>query len=130
MAQQIRDLMTPNPVVLPGTASVHEAARAMRDADIGDVMAVTRRAQASPQICGPSAARAATLRPSLLRTDVRVPTRAAGRRNERRPAAFRREPSHVGIHGGRWTDDTVRLRQAILTDGSVPDMDVSNYKPL
>jgi hypothetical protein len=25
MAQQIRELMTPNPVVLPGTASVHEA---------------------------------------------------------------------------------------------------------
>jgi CBS domain-containing protein len=30
--------MTPNPVVLPGTASVHEAARAMRDAQIGDVI--------------------------------------------------------------------------------------------
>ena len=66
MAQQIRDLMTPNPVVLPGTASVHEAARAMRDADIGDVMAVTRRAQASPQICGPSSARAVALRQNLL----------------------------------------------------------------
>ena len=38
MAQQIRELMTPNPVALPGTASVHEAARAMRDADIGDVI--------------------------------------------------------------------------------------------
>jgi CBS domain-containing protein len=40
MAQQIQDLMTPNPVVLPGTASVHEAARAMRDADIGDVIVI------------------------------------------------------------------------------------------
>ena len=38
MAQQIRELMTPNPVALPGTASVHEAACAMRDADIGDVI--------------------------------------------------------------------------------------------
>jgi CBS domain-containing protein len=38
MAQQIRELMIPNPVALPGTASVHEAARAMRDADIGDVI--------------------------------------------------------------------------------------------
>jgi CBS domain-containing protein len=38
MAQQIRELMTPNPVTLPGTASVHEAARAMRAADIGDVI--------------------------------------------------------------------------------------------
>ena len=32
MAQQIRELMTSNPVSMPGTASVHEAARAMRDA--------------------------------------------------------------------------------------------------
>src|SRR5438477_12892774 len=47
MAQQIRDLMTQNPVSLPGTASVHEAARAMRDADIGDVIVIENN-----QICG------------------------------------------------------------------------------
>ena len=47
MAQQIRDLMTPNPVALPGTASVHEAARAMRDADIGDVIVIENN-----QVCG------------------------------------------------------------------------------
>ena len=47
MAQQIRELMTPNPVVLPGTASVHEAARAMRDADIGDVIVIENN-----QVCG------------------------------------------------------------------------------
>jgi CBS domain-containing protein len=40
MAQQIRELMTPTPVVLPGTASVHETARAMRDAEIGDVIVI------------------------------------------------------------------------------------------
>jgi CBS domain-containing protein len=40
MAQQIRELMTQNPVSLPGTASVREAARAMRDADIGDVIVI------------------------------------------------------------------------------------------
>ena len=47
MAQQIRELMTPNPVALPGTASVHEAARAMRDADIGDVIVIENN-----QVCG------------------------------------------------------------------------------
>ena len=47
MAQQIRELMTPNPVALPGTASVREAARAMRDADIGDVIIIENN-----QICG------------------------------------------------------------------------------
>jgi len=40
MAQQIRELMIQNPVSLPGTASVHEAAHAMRDADIGDVIVI------------------------------------------------------------------------------------------
>jgi CBS domain-containing protein len=47
MAQQVRELMTPNPVVLPGTASVHEAARAMRDAQIGDVIVIENN-----QVCG------------------------------------------------------------------------------
>jgi CBS domain-containing protein len=47
MAQQIRELMTPNPVVLPGTASVHEAAQAMRDADIGDVIVIENQ-----RVCG------------------------------------------------------------------------------
>jgi CBS domain-containing protein len=47
MAQQIRVLMTPNPVSMPGTASVHEAARAMRDADIGDVIVIEHH-----QVCG------------------------------------------------------------------------------
>ena len=47
MAQHIRELMTPNPVALPGTASVHEAARAMRDAQIGDVMVIEH-----DQVCG------------------------------------------------------------------------------
>jgi CBS domain-containing protein len=47
MAQQIREVMTPNPVTLPGTASVHEAARAMRDAQIGDVIVIEHN-----QVCG------------------------------------------------------------------------------
>jgi CBS domain-containing protein len=46
-AQQIRELITPNPVALPGTASVHEASRAMRDADIGDVIAIEHQ-----RVCG------------------------------------------------------------------------------
>jgi CBS domain-containing protein len=47
MAQHIRELMTSNPVTMPGTASVHEAARAMRDADIGDVIVIENN-----QVCG------------------------------------------------------------------------------
>ena len=47
MAQQIRELMPPNPVALPGTAPVHEAACAMRDADIGDVIVIEHN-----QVCG------------------------------------------------------------------------------
>jgi CBS domain-containing protein len=47
MTQQIRELMTPNPVALPGTASVHEAATAMRDAQIGDVIVIENN-----EVCG------------------------------------------------------------------------------
>jgi hypothetical protein len=35
MAQQMCALMPPNPEALPGTAAVHEAARAMRGAESG-----------------------------------------------------------------------------------------------
>jgi CBS domain-containing protein len=47
MAQQIRELMTLNPVSMPGTASVQEAARSMRDHDIGDVIVIEH-----DQVCG------------------------------------------------------------------------------
>jgi CBS domain-containing protein len=47
MAQQVRELMTSNPVTLPGTASVYEAARAMRDTEIGDVIVIEHH-----QVCG------------------------------------------------------------------------------
>jgi CBS domain-containing protein len=47
MPQRIHDVMTPNPVSLQGTASVREAARAMRDQDIGDVIVIENN-----QICG------------------------------------------------------------------------------
>jgi CBS domain-containing protein len=38
MTQLIRDVMTPGPTAVPATATAAEAARAMRDEDIGDVI--------------------------------------------------------------------------------------------
>jgi CBS domain-containing protein len=38
MAQRIREVMTPDPVVLPATATLEEAARSMKEQDIGDVL--------------------------------------------------------------------------------------------
>lgn len=38
MARAIKDVMTPNPVTLQANATVLDAARAMRDSDIGDVI--------------------------------------------------------------------------------------------
>jgi CBS domain-containing protein len=38
MAQTLKDVMTPNPVTLPADTPVQEAARRMRDDDIGDVI--------------------------------------------------------------------------------------------
>ena len=37
-AQKVRDLMTPDPVALDSTATARDAARCMRDDDIGDVL--------------------------------------------------------------------------------------------
>jgi CBS domain-containing protein len=36
----VREVMTPNPVTLPSDASLHDAARRMRDDGIGDVLVV------------------------------------------------------------------------------------------
>ena len=47
MAQVIRDVMSPNPVSIPAASSVAEAARAMRDANIGDVIVLK-----DSQVCG------------------------------------------------------------------------------
>jgi CBS domain-containing protein len=38
MAQTIREVMTANPISIPATSSVADAARTMRDANIGDVI--------------------------------------------------------------------------------------------
>ena len=47
MPQRIHDVMTPHPVTLPGTASVQEAARTMREQAIGDVIVMENQ-----QVCG------------------------------------------------------------------------------
>ena len=49
MAQSIREVLTKDPVVLSETTTVTQAARAMRDADIGDVIVV---AEGDDQIQG------------------------------------------------------------------------------
>jgi CBS domain-containing protein len=38
MVQSIREIMTSNPVALPATTSIQEAARCMKDREIGDVI--------------------------------------------------------------------------------------------
>jgi predicted transcriptional regulator len=47
MAQSIRDVMTTRPVALQATSSVVDAARAMRDSDIGNVIVLE-----NGRICG------------------------------------------------------------------------------
>lgn len=47
MAQSVRDVMTANPIALPATSSVIDAARTMRDANIGNVIVVD-----NGRICG------------------------------------------------------------------------------
>lgn len=38
--QRVRDVMTPDPITVAESATVHEAALAMREADVGDVLVV------------------------------------------------------------------------------------------
>jgi CBS domain-containing protein len=40
MAQQVRDVMTRNPITMQATATATDAAKAMRDRDIGDILVV------------------------------------------------------------------------------------------
>ena len=47
MAQSVKEVMTPNPVTLPATATVEEAARAMRDRGIGGVVVLEK-----DKVCG------------------------------------------------------------------------------
>jgi len=47
MGQVIRDVMTKNPITLPETASILDAAKKMREGDVGDVI-VTK----GSQLCG------------------------------------------------------------------------------
>jgi CBS domain-containing protein len=47
MAQSIRDVMTANPISLPAASSVADAARAMRDTNIGDIIVLD-----DSRICG------------------------------------------------------------------------------
>ena len=48
MVQRIKEVMTPDPTALPAAATVGEAARAMRDRDIGDVIVL----QDDQTVCG------------------------------------------------------------------------------
>jgi CBS domain-containing protein len=47
MAQNIRNVMTPNPTAMPVIATISDAARAMRDADIGVIVVLNQN-----QVCG------------------------------------------------------------------------------
>jgi CBS domain-containing protein len=48
MAQIIREVMTPDPTALPATSSIADAARAMREMDIGDVIVLDEQSS----LCG------------------------------------------------------------------------------
>jgi CBS domain-containing protein len=47
MAQQVRDVMTPNPITMPATATAVDAAKAMRESNVGDIIVIEDN-----RICG------------------------------------------------------------------------------
>jgi CBS domain-containing protein len=66
VAQTIQDVMTPNPTVLDAKTPLDEAARAMRDGDIGDVLV-----SKDGQLCGIVTDRDIVVRGVAEITDVR-----------------------------------------------------------
>ena len=48
MAQSVREVMTPDPIALPATSTVAEAAQAMRDQDVGPVLVLDQ----NQNVCG------------------------------------------------------------------------------
>jgi len=47
MTHHVRDVMTPNPIAMPATATAAEAAKAMRDRDVGNIIVLDEH-----RICG------------------------------------------------------------------------------
>lgn len=66
MSTSVRDVMTASPVTISASASVAEAAQAMRDSDIGDVIVL----EESDEICGIVTDRDITLRAVAETRDV------------------------------------------------------------
>ena len=110
MAQQIRELMTPNPVVLPGTASVHEAARAMRDADIGDVIVIENN-----RVCGIVTDRASARRTIVAARDPATTTLA-----ERGPHPLRVVSPTDSVEKAVQLMGTHALRRLPVVEGGQP----------
>jgi CBS domain-containing protein len=69
MAKTLRDVMSPNPVTLPGTATVVDAARRMRDDDIGDVIVLD-----GDRVCGIVTDRDLVVRAVADERDLRTTT--------------------------------------------------------
>ncbi|HVF11549.1 MAG TPA: CBS domain-containing protein [Actinomycetota bacterium] len=57
MPQTLKDVMTPNPIALSSSSSVFDAARSMKESDIGDVIVLD-----NDQVCGIVTDRDITLR--------------------------------------------------------------------
>jgi CBS domain-containing protein len=69
MIETIRNVMTPNPVTVPSTVSIADAARAMREADVGTVIVLD-----GDQICGIVTDRDLVVRGLALGGDPAAPT--------------------------------------------------------
>jgi CBS domain-containing protein len=107
---RVRDVMTPNPVALPGSATVREAAKAMRDSNIGAV--VVDQGDSS---CG-------------IVTDRDVVVRAIADGKDPKKVKLEdicsRDPSHLSPEDG--VDRAIALmrdkavRRVLVLDGSKP----------
>ena len=110
MVSMVRDLMTPDPVTLPASTALSDAARYMRDNKIGDVIVTDHG-----KVCG-----------VVTDRDIVVRAVASGLNPESTELANVCSPTVISLSPSDSTDEAVRLmrehairRVPIIEDGTV-----------
>ncbi|MGH2554154.1 MAG: CBS domain-containing protein [Actinomycetota bacterium] len=111
MGQSIKEVMTPEPVTLPVSAPLTEAARAMRESDIGDVIVIDDSGKALGLVTD---------------RDIVIRALADGRDPEKTPVGDIASTDLVTLSSDSAVEDAISLmrgkavRRIVVTEGDQP----------
>lgn len=111
MGQSIKEVMTPDPVTLPVSAPLTEAARAMRESDIGDVIVIDDSGKALGLVTD---------------RDIVIRALADGRDPEKTPVGDIASTDLVTLSSDSAVEDAISLmrgkavRRIVITEGNEP----------